>query len=196
MITLLAPMLLAAASAQAAQGGEPVQTVDPCEIEGMCRTITQFSFETPDGEVVEVDADITLPFLSQGNVMITPGEAITIELVEVEGLLVPFLISTGAASRDGSLAENQISFSLSAVERGQIMLTVLSKYPAALDYAALKVAIGAGPERTSVCTLLPGVAVFEQWQEPIYQMALWGFRKTDDHGCKIIDPEAEPSQTA
>ena len=68
-----------------------------------------------------------------------------------------------------------------------VTLTVLSNYPEALEYAALKVNPQTGPDRTSVCTLMPGVTVFENWQEPIYQLALWTFRPTSGYSCSVIE---------
>lgn len=201
MMSVIAPLLLVAAAAQAgdvppdaAQSDLAPQTADPCDIDGACRTIDQLRFEGPDGTVTEVQAGMTLPFVSQGNVLITPGESITIALLEDSDLLIPLLVGTGDTSRDADLPLDHIRFTMTDVIGGQVRLSVESTFPDMLDYAALMVTIGKGPERTDVCSLMQGVTVFEQWQAPIYQMALWGFRKSDDYGCKTIDLEAEPTQ--
>jgi len=162
-----------------------------CIEAGGCRVVDQLRIEGPDGLEEVVDLGITIPWLTQGNIMLTPGEAVTIALEDVEGILVPTLISTGEASRETPLEDGQVRFDFGGYQRGRIMLSVLSQYPEQLDYGALKVTIGLGPDRTSVCTLMPGVAVFETWQEPIYQLALFGFRKAEGYGCKIIDESAE-----
>lgn len=196
MIELIASALLSAAAAQAANpdSGPTQQAADPCIAEAACRTIDSFRFDGPDGTVTEVEAGLTMPFVAQGNVLITPGESITIALVEDSGVLVPLLVSTGEASSEASVAAGQIRFNMTDVTSGQVQLIVESNYPGLIDYAAVMVTIGAGPERTSVCTLMEGVTVFEQWQAPIYQLALWGFRPSENYGCKIIDPELEPTR--
>jgi len=100
-------------------------------------------------------------------------------------------VHTGKISRATPVEAGQVRFDLAGYDRGRLILQVLSQYPEPIDYGALKVTMGIGPERTSVCTLMPGVASFEVWQEPIYQMALWGFRPAEDTGCKIIEDAAE-----
>lgn len=160
---------------------------EACIAAGACRLVETLNVEAPDGQVTEIPLGLTIPWLTQGNIMLTPGEAVTISLTELEGYLVPTLISTGEASRDSELEEGQVRFDLSAFQRGRLVLSVLSQYPESLDYGALKVNIGSGPEQTSVCTLQPGLSVFETWEEPIYQMALFGFQLTDAPGCKVID---------
>ena len=197
MLAVFGSLLLAAAvQAGDLAGNLPAaeQTDDPCIQEDVCRTIDRLRFEGPDGTITEIDAGMTLPWVAQGNVLITPGESIIIQLVQDSGVLVPVLVSTGERADSAELADHQIRFSMSDVLGGQVRLIVESNYPGMVDYAALMVTIGKGPERTSVCTLLQGVSVFEQWQAPIYQMALWGFRESEDYGCKTIDLEAEPSQ--
>lgn len=160
---------------------------NPCEQEGACRWISEYVFQGPNGEEARVEAGLDLPWVMQGNVILTHHEAVVVELVEQGGELVPELRRTGAEARDGELATGEILFDISGVELGQITLTVRSAYPEPLEYAALIVDAADGPSRTSVCTLMPGVAVFENWQQPIYQIAAWSFRPAEEgNACKII----------
>jgi hypothetical protein len=179
---ITAALLLAAPIAVNAQDG-----ADPCAAAGACRVVAPLQVEAPDGRVTEVDMGMTLPWVSEGNVLLAPGDAVVVTLAEVEGVLVPVLARTGAAARGGDLAEGEVRFDFSLIVRGQVTLTVESAFARPIEYAALKVSLADGPARTSVCTLMPGVAVFEQWSEPLYQLALWGFREAEGMACAEID---------
>lgn len=185
---LLAPLALSllAVPAAAQQAAD-----EACVAAGACRVLGDLAVEGPDGTTQTFAMGMVMPWLEQGNLMLAPGDTVILALDEVDGVLVPRLIAAGEASRDVELREGQIRFDLSRIQRGQLILSVLSFYPEPLDYGALKVSLGLGPERTSVCTLQPGLSVFEAWQEPIYQMALFGFRPASEAACHIIDEDAE-----
>ena len=186
---LMAAMALTALPA-ATLAQEPMDE-EACIAAGACRLVENLRIEGPDGQVTDIPLGLTIPWLTQGNIMLTPGEAVIVSLKKIEGIVVPTLVSTGDAARDSELAEGQVRLDLGGYERGRLVLSVLSQYPENLDYGALKVTIGSGPERTSVCTLMPGISVFETWEEPIYQMALFGFVEAGEPGCKVIDTGGE-----
>lgn len=186
--------LLVLGGSPAARAQDADREPDPCAVESACRHIAEYVIEDPNGTEHRFPAGVDLPWVSQGNIILTPGEAVVVELVEVDGMLVPRLQRTGEAAREGQIADGEIRFDFTGFNRGQIMLSVQSAYPAPLEYAALLVDARSGPERTSVCTLMPGVAVFESWQQPIIQLALWSFRPTQDYGCAVIDPESGLTQ--
>jgi len=71
--------------------------------------------------------------------------------------------------------------------RGDVLLSVQSGMAIPVEYAALKVSLADGPNRTSTCTLMPGLTVFESWSEPVYQLALWAFRPAQGMACTEID---------
>ena len=74
-------------------------------------------------------------------------------------------------------------------------MSVQSRRTDTLDYSAVIVSPGGKgrPQRTSVCSLMPGITVFESWTQPIQQIALTGFRPTNEPGCKTIDLKKKPA---
>ena len=187
VVTALAAVIPASSVAQEAE--------DPCAREGACRHIAEYVLQGPDGTTARLPAGVDLPWVFQGNVIVTPGEAVVVELVEEDGTLTPHLRRTGEDARTTPMAEGEVRFDFAPVENGRVMVRAVSQYPEALEYAALMVDANVGPERTSVCTLMPGVTVFEAWQQPIYQLAFWSFRPaTDGYTCSIIDPDAAISE--
>ena len=182
---MFAALLLVTPIAVNAQDGAGES--DPCANAGACRVVGPLRVEAPDGQVREIAMGMTLPWVTQGNVLLAPGDAVVVMLAEVDGVLVPTLVATGDAARREDLAEGQVRFEFGTIARGQIMLTVTSAFADPIEYAALKVSLADGPNRTSVCTLMPGVTVFEQWEEPIYQLALWGFRLAEGMACSEIE---------
>lgn len=182
---MFAALLLVTPMAVNAQDGAGES--DPCASAGACRVVGPLRVEAPDGQVREIAMGMTLPWVTQGNVLLAPGDAVLVALAEVDGVLVPALVATGDAARGEDLAEGQVRFEFGTITRGQIMLTVTSAFADPIEYAALKVSLADGPNRTSVCTLMPGLTVFEQWEEPIYQLALWGFRRAQGMACSEIE---------
>jgi hypothetical protein len=182
----LALSMLAAPLAVNAQDGAAAPS-DPCEETAACRVVAPLRVEAPDGEVSTVQMGMTLPWVTRGNVLLAPGDTVLVALDEIEGVLIPHLLATGEAAKAGELAEGQIRFDFSGIERGTVTLTVSSAFADPVEYAALKVSLADGPNRTSVCTLMPGLMTIEQWQEPIYQLALWGFRRGESMACTEID---------
>lgn len=183
----LALCLLGAPLCVHAQDGADVDPqTDPCAEASACRVVAPLRVESPDGEVTTVDMGMTLPWVTQGNVLLAPGDAVLVALDEVDGVLIPRLLTTGEAALAGELAPGQVRFDFSAIERGNVTLTVSSAFAEPIEYAALKVSLADGPNRTSVCTLMPGLMMIEQWPEPIYQLALWGFRRAGGMACTEI----------
>lgn len=170
----------------AAQTGN--QVANPCEGANAagCREIRSIRIESPSGEVQTVEANMAMPWVAQGNVVLTPGESVTVRLERSGAELMPVLVRGGPGDAAPEPRENEVRFTLSGIERGQINLAILSRYPERLDYAALINVYGRGPERTSVCVLMPGVSVIENWPVPVVQMALWSFRPTTETACRIV----------
>ncbi|MBO9714976.1 hypothetical protein [Sphingomonas sp.] len=163
-----------------------LQDADPCAVASACRHVDTLRIESADGTAQTIRLDQTLPWVTQGNVLLNPGDSVTIVLDEQGGELVPRLVRAGDASRNTKPAGGEIRFGLGTFRKGSLLLTVESSRTDTLDYAALMVTTTRGPERTSVCSLMPGIAVFENWQAPIYQLALWSFRPTAEPGCKTL----------
>jgi hypothetical protein len=171
--------------ALAAQG----QGDNPCAgagAEAACRQVDSIRLESASGQSQTIGVNTRLPWVVQDNVLLTPGESVTIRLERRGADLVPHLVRGAAGEGAPEPGENEVRFILSDVLGGNVTLTVLSRFTEVLDYAALINVYGRGPERTSVCALMPGVTVFEQWSVPIGQMALWSFRPTSQPTCRIV----------
>lgn len=174
---------------------QPQSVENPCDSApaGACRHVGTLHLEPGRGDPVDLPVDQDLPWVTQDNVMLLPGESVTVQLQrDPAGALVPRLVR--GASGDGAPAPEagQVRLSLSPLAGGNITLSVLSRYPETLDYAALIVNHPDRPERTSVCSLMPGVLVMEQWQSPVRQLAVWSFRATTEPGCKTVSFPARP----
>ncbi len=175
----LLPLLLALAAPQ--QAGD-------CTAGGLvCRHIGTVHVETPDGKGADIPVDRDFPWVVEENIMLFPGESVTVTLAQRDGYLAPVLARAGAASAATNPAAGEVRFSLSQSDKGSLNLVVESNYAQPLDYAALMVTEPGGPQRTSVCTLNRGIAVFENWQAPLVQLALWHFVPSSEPGCKTLD---------
>jgi hypothetical protein len=166
-----------------------LQTDNPCQepqAADACRQVDSIRLESASGDTRVVEVNDRLPWVVQDNILLTPGESVTIRLDRRGADLVPKLVRGGAEDTAPQPGENEVRFSLSRVRGGSVTLNVVSRFPETLDYAALINVHDRGPERTSVCALMPGIAVFEQWSVPITQMAMWSFRPTSEPGCRIV----------
>lgn len=177
---MLGWLLLALAMPQSAD-------TDPCTVADACRKIETVRVQSPDGKETALPVNQTLPWVVQDNLLLVPGDWIVIRLIERDGALVPQLIRAGNSGQAPDPGDGEIRIRIMPFNKGNLMMEVLSKRSETLDYAALIVTVGRGAERTSVCSLHPNIPVFEAWQQPIRQIALWSFRPTTDPGCKTLD---------
>ncbi len=169
--------------ALALQAENPCESPDAAEA---CRQVGSIRLESASGQSETVDVNQTLPWVVEDNVLLTPGESVTIRLDRRGVDLIPRLVRGGAGDTAPQPGEDEVRFALSQVRGGSLTLTVESRFPETLDYAALINVYDRGPERTSVCALMPGIVVVEQWSAPIAQMAIWSFRPTSEPGCRIV----------
>jgi len=169
--------------ALALQAGDPCESADAADA---CRRVDSIRLESRSGRSQTVEVNARLPWVVQDNVLLTPGESVTIRLERRGADLIPRLVRGGAGEAAPQPGAHEVRLVLSDVRGGSVTLTVLSRFPETLDYAALINVYGRGPERTSVCALMPGISVFEQWSVPIAQMAIWSFRPTSEPGCRIV----------
>lgn len=165
--------------------GDP--NVDPCANDGACRNVENVRIEYPGGKEALVPVNQRLPWVIQDNLLLVPGDWIIVRLAERDGALVPELVKAGTSEPIAEPADGEIRVKVHAFSGGNLIMEILSRRQAALDYAALVVVGENDARRTSVCSLEPGITVLESWQWPIRQIALWGFRHTDELGCKTID---------
>jgi hypothetical protein len=177
---MFGPLLLMLAAPQAA-------TADPCAVPTACRSVDGVRIQAPDGKDVILPIKTTMPWIVQGNLLLIPGDWIIIRLVDQNGKLMPELVTAGHGADAPAPTDGQIRVRVHDFNRGNLIMEIVSRRPETLDYGAL-IVIGANKaERTSVCSLRPGIPVFESWQSPIRQIALSNFRVTTDPGCKTID---------
>lgn len=170
---MFGPPLLALAAPQAA-------TIDPCAMPAACRKVEGVRIQGPDGKETILPINQTLPWIVQDNMLL-------VRLVDRAGKLAPELVSAGHGGDAPDPADGQIRAKVHAFNRGTLIMEIVSRRPETLDYGALIVIGASKAERTSVCSLRPGIPVFESWQVPIRQIALFNFRATTEPGCKTID---------
>jgi hypothetical protein len=173
-------LLLALAAPQAA-------AADPCVAPAACRRVEGVRVQAPDGKETVLPINQTLPWVVQGNLLLVPGDWIVVRLVDEGGKLTPALVKAGHGGGAPAPAEGEIRVQVHDFQRGNLIMEIVSRRPETLDYGALVVVGIDKPRRTSVCSLQPGIPVFESWQWPIRQIALFNFRPTTEPGCKTID---------
>ncbi len=175
-----------------AASAEP--SADICAQADACRHVDSVRIESPDGKETVITVDQELPWVVQDNLLLVPGDWIIIRLVDRDGTLVPELVEAGNAGNAPEPSEGEIRFKVHPFDEGNLILEVLSRRPEILEYAALVVVGEDNPQRTSVCSLHPGTTMFESWMWPIRQIALWGFRQTEDMGCKQIEFDSDSGE--
>lgn len=167
---------------------------NPCAQPDACRRVESVRIETPAGKEITIPVNQTLPWIAEDNLLLFPGDSVTVRLIDRDGALVPQLVRGGAASATTTPGEGEIRVTVMPYNKGNLIMSVQSRRSDTLDYAAIIVSPGAKPrpQPTSVCSLMPGITVFESWTQPIQQIALTGFRPTTEPGCKTIDLKRKP----
>jgi hypothetical protein len=179
-------LLLSLLAALPAAAQEPM--TNPCDTGKVeCRRIETIRLQQPDGEEVLLEAHMDFPWVADGNIILTPGDSVTVRLVPDGDILSPVLVSFGPASASAPLKPGELRFTMAPSDHGKQMMTATSNYPGMIDYGALMALAPGGPHRTSVCTLQPGIPVYEMWTDPIYQLALMHFVPTTEPGCKTLE---------
>lgn len=176
---MLGWLLLAMAVPQAA---EP----DPCVKPEACRKVGSIMVRGAGGKPFALAIDQTLPWVTRDNLLLLPGDWIIITLADRGGALVPQLVRAGSDAKPPEPAPGEIRVHIPLYNGGPMIMSVLSRRTDTLDYAAA-IVTPKGPERTSVCSLQPGITVYESWDQAIRQFALWSFRPTTEPGCKTLD---------
>lgn len=167
---------------------EPIE--DLCAKPEACRQVDTVRIQNADGKESSININQQLPWVVQGNLLLVPGDWIVFRLVDRDGALSPDLVKAGNTGEPPAPGIGEIRVRLQWIGNGNLSMVVLSRRPETLDYAALAVVGMDNPQRTSVCSLRPGITAYESWQWPIRQIAVWGFRPTDDPGCRTIDLNA------
>lgn len=175
-------MLLALASPQ-----ELVS--DPCTRPGACHHVDSIRIQTPDGKEQVMPVNMDLPWIADGNLLLAPGDSITVRLVKSGDGWAPEMVRNGTASATTAPGDGEIRVTVLPYKNGQLTMEVLSHRPETLDYSAILITptpTGGNPQATSVCSLQPGITVSEVWRQPIQQLALFDFRPTKEPGCKTV----------
>lgn len=162
------------------------QASDPCAAPEACRRVDTITIDRPGSGTRAIAVNDTLPWVVQDNILLLPGESVTVALDRRGDALVPRLVRGAAGEGAPAPGAGEIRFTLGRGPTGGTLLRVESRYRETIDYAALMVLEPGGPRRTSVCSLQSGVAANELWSDPIRQLAIWSFRPTREPGCKTI----------
>lgn len=160
---------------------------DICATAGACRQVGEVRVENAAGKETSLSINQLLPWVVQDNLLLVPGDWIIFRLVDRNGTLVPQLVRAGDSGEAPEPASGEIRVKVHTFNQGTLIMEVLNQHPDMLEYAALVVVGTDQAQRTSVCSLAPGITVFESWQWPIRQIALWSFRPTKEQSCKTLD---------
>jgi hypothetical protein len=172
LLEILAVLALQAAAPQSVASGGP-----ECAVEGACRKVGTVTFKA-DGKTAVFRINRDLPWVTQGNVLLFPGEAVVVALDDVNGQLQPRLVASGAAVKGHALKPGELSFSFDIRPEGSILRTE-SAHPSAIHYGAMMVGPDNRSQPTSICPVRSGKFVLEHWPHPIVQLALSNFRAVD-----------------
>lgn len=140
----------------------------------------------------------------QGTLNVVAGERATLrqnvdgtyDLVRVDRIEVRDVLPPPEGSRDhpNGAAPGTVRFSLHLRQDVGSLLKVENGQDQGLGYSGFIVRIvggqARGPAKTSVCTVPPGMANFEQWPEPVIQIVIGGLRRSDD-AVPICPPHVE-----
>ncbi len=167
------------------------QSEDPCVKAEACRQVGDVRVQDAAGKETLLPINQQLPWVVHDNLLLVPGDWIIIRLVDRGGGLIPQLVKAGNSGDPPEPTDGELRVIVHAFDQGNLIMEVLNRRPEMLDYAALAVVGMGNAQRTSVCSLSPGIPVFEAWRWPIRQIALWGFRPTREVGCKTISFEKD-----
>jgi hypothetical protein len=186
----LALALLAALPAAAQDSGS---MENPCgKSDVACRHVATIRLEEPDGTERILNGNLDFPWVDGDNIILVPGDSVTVKLVPDGDTMQVVLVRFGPASATTKPGPGEVRFTLAPSSRGKQVMTAESNYPGMIDYGVLVARIPGGPERVSACTLQPGKPVVETWTGPIYQIALMHFLTTTEPGCKTLNWGQKP----
>jgi len=183
MLTLVAMLLLAVAEPPAAVAPRP----DDCAVAGRCRAVGKVVVRPKGQAPMTFNINRTLPWTPEGNLMLFAGETavVRLEAAGEDGRMVPVIVLGGPQARTHALQPGEIRFDLQE-RNGEMFLTIQSSHEQRLRYSLVMVTTDGKPSRTSVCTLMPGIAAIEHWPHPIVQIAATNFYAQAEEGvvCK------------
>lgn len=173
-------LMLAMATPAMAQETAP----DPADGYPMEANYTDSSADLPrDGSAEAVLAKAEPPMLLDDkgqpavlmHIALEPGQTLLFRIVEGKATDVR-LVDADTAPKDG-----EVRVSMSS-KGGTTMMDVLNKGPLAYNYRAymLPAIDSETGQRTSVCTLMPGITAFEMWPYPIPAIAIGEFTTAPD----------------
>ncbi len=189
-IWLCGMLLLAATPAFGQPASDPDARIKQMRAQVPCRNVTKIPLRGPDGRVGEVETG-PYPYLDpSGNLIIYPGETITLALAK-DGTGMPRLLKFADAKGAQQFAQPSandatLEFQFSQMDgKTDMMLMVSNATSAVIKYDAVMSAVSdRGIDRvgTSTCPVNPpssGQAAFfntESWQHPIMRMIIRNIR--------------------
>ena len=106
------------------------------------------------------------------------GETVTVRIADNGAGFIELSRARGEAG--GPRAENTVRFTFSDMG-GMRMLHAENGYALAFDYRA-RMFVGRRSANTSICTVMPRIATFESWGDPIDRLELREPRLTEGGG--------------
>ena len=151
---------------------------DPCAEASACRRVDFISTTDREGQPTRLPEPGLQPWIIENNLMLHPGEAVIVRLVEQgDGYVLT------APRTSGEPTAGEIRFSLASGQRSSTLLVIENRLPEWLDYMAV-MNVGNRGMKTSVCSLLPMKFNLERWPHGMTELALSNFKKAETHSCK------------
>lgn len=108
-------------------------------------------------------------------------DLVRVDRIEVRDVLPP---TNGSNTAVNGADAGTLRFGLHARQDVGSLLKVENGQSEGLAYSGYIVRYvggqASGPDETSVCTVPPGMASYEQWPEPVVQVVIGGLRRSDD----------------
>jgi len=159
--------------------GQPAAPpVDPCAEAANCRVVRDFELRAPDGRRVPVrTGGRRTPWIVQDNLLLTPGDSLTVRFEDRGGGRAPVRVRTGVESARTAPAAGEVRFGFAQAADAALVLTAESRVGEALGYTAVLANLARpGPQTPPVCPLAANATTTERFNAPIVSLTLAGFR--------------------
>lgn len=168
---------------------------DPCADPANCRVVRDFELRAPDGRRVPVrTGERRTPWIVQDNVLLTPGESLTVRFERDGDVLRPRRVRTGAQSAAAAPAAGEVKLSFAQAADGALTLTAESRADTAVEYTAVLANMARqGPQTPPVCPLAAGATTVERWSAPIVSLTLASFRPSASGECRARAAQPAPA---
>lgn len=178
--------------------GQPAASVDPCVEAANCRVVRDFELRTPRGGRVPVrTGERNTPWIVQDNVLLTPGDSLTVRFERQGEGLVPRRVRAGRESARSEPRQGELRLSFAQARDAALVLTAESRLDEALSYTAILANMARpGPQQPPVCPLAANATTRERFNAPIVSLTLARFQPARPGATCGVTPAAPVAAAA